>query len=184
MKIYTIGHSDYSQEHFLEMLKKADIDFVADIRAFPASRKYPQYKKENMEQWLRETGIEYRHFPLLGGRRSQSSQTGEGLNDGWNNRSFHNYADYTLTEEFKSGLKKLKAQAKDSNLVYMCSEHHPARCHRLLVSNWLQANGWEVSHIIDGSKRGPELVSHELGKWGAMPIIEEDGTVVYPELEE
>ncbi|WP_173915280.1 DUF488 family protein [Halobacillus sp. Marseille-Q1614] len=184
MKIYTIGHSDHSQEHFLKMLNKADIHFVADIRAFPASRKHPQYKKENMEQWLGEAGIKYRHFSVLGGRRQQSSQTGEELNSGWNNRSFHNYADYTLTEEFKNGLEKLKAQAEDANLVYMCSERHPARCHRLLVSNWLLANGWDVFHIIDGSKGNPELVHHELGKWGAMPIIEEDGTVVYPELNE
>ncbi len=184
MKIYTIGHSGHGQDHFLKMLHTADIDFVADIRTFPASRKYPQFKKGNLERWLREAGIEYRHFPLLGGRRKQSGQIGEGLNAGWDNRSFHNYADYTLTEEFKKGVEELKAQAEDANLVYMCSERHPARCHRLIVSNWLQANGWDVFHIIGGSKGDPDLIEHELGKWGAMPIIEEDGTVVYPELYE
>ena len=183
MKIYTIGHSDNSKEHFLEMLGAGDIKFVADIRAFPASRKHPQYKKENMIEWLGDEGIEYGHFPSLGGRR-QSKQIADGLNAGWNSRSFHNYADYTLTEEFQNGLEELKTKAEKTNLVYMCSEHHPARCHRMLVSNWLQANGWSVFHIIDDSKGNPELVSHELGKWGAMPIIEEDGTVVYPKLDE
>ena len=39
-----------------------------------------------------------------------------------------------------------------------------------------------VYHIIDNSKNEVELVEHELGRWGAMPIIEEDGSVVYPEL--
>lgn len=182
MKIFTIGHSVHTQEKFLELLTAADIGFVADIRAFPASRKYPQYKKENMEKWLGEAGIGYRHFSLLGGRRKQSRQIADELNAGWNNQSFHNYADYTLTEEFKDGLKKIKAQAKNVNLAYMCSERHPARCHRLLVSNWLQANRWEVYHIIDDSKGNPKLISHELGKWGAAPIIEKDGTVVYPKL--
>lgn len=182
MRIYTIGHSVHSREHFLEMLTAADIKFVADIRAFPASRKHPQYKQENMYQWLAEAGIDYRHFQLLGGRRRQSRKISDELNAGWKNSSFHNYADYTLTDEFKDGLENLKAIAEDINLAYMCSERHPARCHRLIISNWLQANGWDVFHIIDDSKRNPELVGHELGRWGAMPVIEEDGTVVYPEL--
>ncbi len=184
MKVYTIGHSVHSQEHFLEMLSSAKIQFVADVRAFPGSRKFPHFKQEAMEEWLGDAGITYQHFPLLGGRRRQSRTIQEDLNSGWENSSFHNYADYTLTDEFGDGIAELQAYAKQKNLVYFCSERHPARCHRLLISNWLQANGWEVFHIIDDSDGRPELVPHELGKWGAMPIIEEDGTVVYPPIEQ
>ncbi|MCA1011670.1 DUF488 family protein [Halobacillus halophilus] len=182
MKIYTIGHSDHDKQKFLHMLEAADIEYVADIRAFPASRKYPQFNKERMEEWLSEAEVTYRHFSLLGGRRSRSGEIGESLNAGWDNRSFHNYADYTLTTEFQKGLEDLKAAAEGKNLVYMCSERHPAKCHRLLISNWLQANGWEVFHLINDSKGKTEVVSHELGRWGAMPIVEENGTVVYPML--
>jgi uncharacterized protein (DUF488 family) len=181
--IYSIGHSTHSKEQFLKMLEAAEIDYIADIRAFAASRKHPQFKKENMSEWLEDAGLVYRHFPKLGGRRRVSGVIGEDLNAGWNNRSFHNYADYTLTDEFKEGLKELKNEAARKKLAYMCSERHPARCHRLLISNVLQANGWNVSHLIDDSDGEAELVSHELGKWGALPIIEEDGTVVYPELD-
>ena len=63
----------------------------------------------------------------------------------------------------------------------MCSEGHPARCHRLIISNWLAAHGHDVCHLIHRAK-GVEPDAHELGRWGAMPIIEEDKTVVYPEL--
>ncbi|WP_028782411.1 DUF488 family protein [Thalassobacillus devorans] len=184
MKIYTIGHSAHDEEQFLAMLEAGDIESVADIRAFPASRKFPQFHQNNLKKWLKEAGIKYGHYPLLGGRRSRSGEIGEDLNTGWNNRSFHNYADYTLTDEFQKGLDELKSAAEGENVVYMCSERHPARCHRLLISNWLQANGWEVFHILEGSKGKPELVGHELGKWGAMPIVEADGTVVYPDLAE
>ncbi|CAN7530291.1 DUF488 domain-containing protein [Rossellomorea sp. LjRoot5] len=180
MKIYSIGHSTHSKEQFLNMLDAVEIEYIADIRAFPASRKHPQFKKEDMGEWLGEAGIEYRHFPKLGGRRRLSGVIGEDLNAGWNNRSFHNYADYTLTDEFKDGLKELKEAAAESKLAYMCSERHPARCHRLLISNVLKANGWDVSHIIDNSDGKADVISHELGQWGALPIIEEDGTVVYP----
>lgn len=182
MNIYTIGHSDHPKDYFLEMLERADIRFVADIRAFPGSRKHPQFKSEKMKQWLSEAGVGYCHYPELGGRRRQSSNVGVKLNEGWRNSSFHNYADFTLTKDFRYGLEKLEEKAKETKLVYMCSERHPARCHRLIISNWLQANNWDVYHIIDGSKKEPELVNHQLGKWGAMPIIEEDGTVVYPKL--
>ncbi|MFC7321476.1 DUF488 family protein [Halobacillus campisalis] len=182
MKIYTVGHSNHDKQPFLKMLGTADVEYVADIRAFPASRKHPQFNEDRIEDWLREAGIEYRHFPLLGGRRSRSGEVGENLNAGWDNHSFHNYADYTLTKEFQDGLEDLKELAEEKNLVYMCSERHPARCHRLLVSNWLQSNGWEVFHLINDSKGKTELVGHELGRWGATPIVEEDGTVVYPPL--
>ncbi|MFC0015230.1 MULTISPECIES: DUF488 family protein [Allobacillus] len=183
MNIYTVGHSVHSQEYFLKMLSHADIDFVADVRAFPGSRKFPHFKKERMEQWLPESTIAYQHFPLLGGRRTKSRAFQEELNNGWNNQSFHNYADYTLTEDFLEGINELQRAAKKQNVVYFCSERHPSRCHRLLISNWLQVNGWKVFHIIDNSKSEIELVEHELGRWGAMPIIEEDGSVVYPELD-
>ena len=148
MKVYTIGHYNHSKEQFLMLLEAAEISFVADVRAFPASRNNSHFKKENIAQWLKEARIHYRHFPGLGRRRKMSGQVGEQLNEGWNNRSFHNYADYTLTDDFQYALEQLKEQAKESTLVYMCSEHHPARCHRLLISNCLQAKwmGCAPSH--------------------------------------
>ncbi|MBM7579736.1 DUF488 domain-containing protein [Jeotgalibacillus terrae] len=183
MIFHTIGHYNHTEKEFLHMLQAADIDFIADVRAFPASKRSPQFKKENLERWLKEAGIGYRHFPELGGRRKVSGEIGETLNAGWKNRSFHNYADYTMTDEFKIGIGELVKLGERQQVAYMCSEHHPARCHRLIISNFLQANGWEVRHIVPGSKGEAEVVSHELGKWGAVPVIEESGEVVYPSME-
>lgn len=180
LKIYTIGHYKHTEEEFLHMLKAEDISYIADVRAFPGSRRSPQFKKENLKKWLEQSGIGYRHFPELGGRRRISSEVGEDLNAGWENRSFHNYADYSLTDEFKVGVGGLVKLAEKESVAYMCSEHHPARCHRLIISNWLQANGWRVHHIIPGTKGEPKLVDHELGQWGAVPVIEDSGEVVYP----
>lgn len=184
MKIFTIGHSDHSKERLLEMLWYASIESVIDVRAFPASRKHPQFKKDNMETWLKESGIAYRHCPLLGGRRSRSGTVADELNAGWKNQSFHNYADYALTDDFREGLHQLKSDAEKKRAVYMCSERHPARCHRMIISNQLQADGWDVQHIIEGTEGKTELAGHKLGRWGAMPIIEETGDVVYPKIGE
>lgn len=182
MTLYTIGHSALSEAAFLSMLEDGEIEAIADVRAFPGSRKHPQFSKDVFPKWLEENGIAYRQFPLLGGRRKESACVGTVLNSGWQNESFHRYADYTLTADFRAGIQELLAYAKDRRTAYLCSERHPARCHRLLISNWLVAHDVKVVHLIRGGKGQTELVPHELGKWGAMPILEDDGEVVYPEL--
>lgn len=181
MKIYTIGHSTHSKERFTDMLSYAGIDVLVDVRAIPASRKFPHFAKDRMQEWLPEASIDYMHFPALAGRRNNSKDISSRLNSGWENQSFHNYADYTLTDAFQEGIKELEKTAHEKAVAYCCSERHPSRCHRLLISNWLGANGWEVNHIMEVNE-DIQLVSHKLGQWGAMPIIEKDGTVVYPEV--
>lgn len=180
MEIYTIGHSVHTQDKFIDMLAFAGIEGLVDVRAFPGSRKYPQFSKDKMQHWLPEVGFEYTHLPLLGGRKRQSELVQSDLNAAWNNQSFHNYADYTLTDDFQKGIDQLVQIASKQRVAYCCSERHPSRCHRLLISNWLVAHGWHVQHIIEGNKNQIELIPHHLGQWGAMPIIESDGTVVYP----
>lgn len=63
----------------------------------------------------------------------------------------------------------------------MCSERHPARCHLLLIRNKLTVDGWDVFQIVP-QKDKTELIKHELGQWGAMPIIEVDDIVIYPKI--
>lgn len=182
MELYTIGHSSHSREFFDKMLKENEIEVLADVRAFPGSRKWPQFSKDEFPKWLEAENIRYRHVPRLGGRRRKSKDIEEGVNAGWNNRSFHNYADYTLTGEFREGIDELLDLASERRVAYCCSERHPSRCHRLLISNWLVANGHKVFHIIDGKDGKVELVEHEVGVWGAPAEVreEENRIVVYP----
>lgn len=180
LDIWTIGHSVHTQRKFNDMLAFADIEVLVDVRAFPGSRKHPQFSKDRMQNWLPKAGVEYIHLSHLGGRRKKSVLVQSELNGGWDNPSFHNYADYTLTEPFQKGINALKQIATRKRVAYCCSERHPSRCHRLLISNWLAATGWNVKHIISGNKDQIEVLSHHQGQWGAMPIIEPDGIVVYP----
>ncbi|SDO20979.1 Protein of unknown function, DUF488 [Psychrobacillus sp. OK028] len=182
MEIYTIGHSSHSQELFARMLIENNIELLADVRAFPGSRKWPQFSKDEFPKWLSQEGILYEHFSKLGGRRKKSKEISEEINAGWRNQSFHNYADYTLSEDFQLGINRLLEMAKDKTTAYCCSERHPSRCHRLLISNWLVANGHIVKHIIDGKDGEIELVYHEVGIWGAPAQVNESGVVTYPSL--
>ena len=58
----------------------------------------------------------------------------------------------------------------------MCGEPMPWRCHRLLISNTLAAQGFQVEHLVVGQK--PK--KYQLGMWGATPRVQEDGQVTYP----
>ncbi|AXH98327.1 DUF488 domain-containing protein [Sporosarcina sp. PTS2304] len=184
MIIYTVGHSTHTKEEFLQLLHDAGIEKLLDVRAFPGSRKFPHFHEDRMKEWLPKAGIDYRHCSKLGGRRRKSKTIDSEVNDGWNNQSFHNYADYTLTPEFKKGIANLIKEAEQQRVAICCSERHPARCHRLLISNWLVSHDLNVKHIIDGSKGKTVIEDHEIGKWGAEPVVQKDGQVIYPPKEE
>lgn len=180
MEIYTVGHSTHSQEEFLKLLDDAGIEKLVDVRAFPGSRKFPHFHEDRMREWLPDHGVAYQHCEQLGGRRRKSKNIANEVNDGWQNQSFHNYADYTLTEEFHAGIKQLMAEAATRRIAICCSERHPARCHRLLISNWLVSHGWQVKHILDGAKHTTLIEDHEVGKWGAEPVLTAEGEMTYP----
>lgn len=165
--IYTIGHSTRAQEEFLALLRAHGIARLVDIRAFPASRRHPQFNRESMAGWLGEAGIEYVWEKELGGRR------GKGLpdspNKGLRNDSFRNYADYMLTPAFVEAAGRVVALAAERPNAIMCAEAVYFQCHRMLVSDWLTAHGHEVLHITDAKRPRPHKPTPEgrmvAGRW-------------------
>jgi uncharacterized protein (DUF488 family) len=147
--IYTIGHSTRPIESFIGMLRAFNILFLADIRSFPGSRKYPQFNKPALEQSLADAGIRYLHMPELGGRRKPRPDS---VNTAWRSASFKGYADYMETDEFRLAIERLEDLASGQPLAYMCSEAVWWRCHRSLVSDYLKIRHWKVMHIMDEGK--------------------------------
>jgi uncharacterized protein (DUF488 family) len=143
--LYTIGHSTRSWEELVETLQAHSIKTLVDIRAFPMSRRLPQFNRESLEQELPALGIHYVWMKALGGYRKKTRE--ESPHIGLRNASFRNYADYMLTPEFENAMKELIALAETSRTAYMCAERVYFRCHRMLVSDWLVAHGHEVLHI-------------------------------------
>lgn len=174
--IWTLGHWTSPVDAVLATLRSAEIDELVDVRKLPGSRRSPQFDAEEMTRWLGGAGIGYRRSAELTGRRPKQRDVDPQLNAGWQNTSFRNYADHTLSAEYEQGIEVLEALAAEHHVAVMCGEPMPWRCHRLLISNTLVARGWEVVHLRVGS--APAV--HELGAWGARPIVREDGTVIYP----
>jgi uncharacterized protein (DUF488 family) len=167
--LYTIGHSTRTLEDLIESLQAHAIQTLVDIRAFPMSRRLPQFNREALEKSLPAAGIRYVWMKALGGYRKKTRD--ESPNIALRNASFRNYADYMLSLEFESAAAELIALAQESRTAYMCAERVYFRCHRMLVSDWLVAHGHEAMHI-DG--KGP-VKSHNLTAEARMI----DGELVY-----
>jgi uncharacterized protein (DUF488 family) len=142
--LYTVGHSTRSLDDLIETLHAHQIQTLVDIRAFPMSRRLPQFNRESLETSLPAAGIRYVWMKALGGYRKN--------------------ADYMLTSEFENAMAELVALAESSRTAYMCAERVYFRCHRMLVSDWLVAHGHEVVHI-DGT--GP-VKPHRLTSEGRI----------------
>jgi uncharacterized protein (DUF488 family) len=147
--IWTIGHSTRTIETFISMLQSFDISFLADIRNYPGSKRYPQYNKENLEQSLKDNNITYQHFKELGGRRKPVVNS---INTAWRNSAFRGYADYMEAETFQRSAEELQHVAEKYRTVYMCSEAVWWSCHRSLLSDYLKIRDWNVYHIMDVGK--------------------------------
>jgi len=168
--IWTIGHSTRTKEEFMELLNKNMISHLIDVRSFPGSRAYPHFNQESMRDWLACSGFDYSHMPALGGMRKLKPSAENGA---WRNKSFHSYATYMQTDEFKEGLNELFYQASQTRTVIMCAEAVPWRCHRGLISDACVAKGWNVYEIIGTG----EPKRHALKSFAK---IDDSGNVTYP----
>ena len=142
--ILTLGHSVRPVEQTLALLREDRVTSLADVRAYPRSRRNPQYNSDAFAAALQESGIKYRHLPALGGMRTpKADSVNQALAEG-----FRGYADYMQTPEFEAALSELIAMAERQQLAIMCAEAKPAECHRSLISDALSARGVAVKHII------------------------------------
>jgi len=150
MRIWTIGHSTRTIDGFISLLKENEIKLLVDVRAFPGSKRYPQFNKDALAESLNANGIRYEHFPELGGKRKSKADSS---NTAWRNTSFRGYADYMETEQFQKGVERLLDVAAEAGpTAIMCAEAVWWRCHRSLIADYLKARGVEVMNILGAKK--------------------------------
>jgi uncharacterized protein (DUF488 family) len=153
MRTWTIGHSTRNIDELISLLKENDIKFLADVRAWPSSKRYPQFNKNALAESLTAHGIRYEHFPELGGKRKSKPDS---RNTAWRNTSFRGYVDYMEAEQFQKGIERLLDVAAESGpTAIMCAEAVWWRCHRSLIADYLKARGVEVMHILGANKVEP-----------------------------
>jgi uncharacterized protein (DUF488 family) len=161
--VYTVGHSTRTIEAFVALLRAGGVETVVDVRSVPRSRTNPQFNPDALAPALAEFQIGHIRIAELGGLRKRSLEVPPETNAFWTNRSFHNYADYALSPDFRAGLAELEALAEERRCAIMCAEAVWWRCHRRIVADYLLADGREVFHLmgddrVEAAKMTPAAV--------------------------
>jgi uncharacterized protein (DUF488 family) len=150
--LWTVGHSTRAQEELIGLLAQNSIQVLADVRRYPASRRYPHFNREALQRALPAAGIDYVWMPELGGRRAPRKDS---TNTAWRNAGFRGYADYMETDPFRAAIESLLQRAQRQRTTVMCAEQAWQQCHRGLISDYLKARGVEVTHIVDPGRIEP-----------------------------
>ncbi len=145
-----MGHSNHPIDRFVELLRGAGVEAIADVRRFPSSRRNPQFNAKALARSLGDVGIAYELFgEELGGRRGEDA--------------FVAYAEYMDTDEFRHGLERLETLGRERRLAPMCAEGDWRNCHRRLIADALTARGWSVVHLLPDGGLEPHPLELELG---------------------
>jgi len=167
--IFTIGHGNRAIGEFIVLLQEADINCLVDVRAYPASRRHPQFARAALEQPLLDANIHYLwEGQALGGRRKPNKNS---PHTALGNAGFRAYADHMLTAEFQQALDRLLALASGERIAIMCAERLPWQCHRYLIADSMVAHGEKVLHLIESEKQR----EHQLNEVARA----EQGRVIY-----
>lgn len=164
LSVLTIGHSNHTWEHFLELLQKAKVEVVAEVRSYPYSNYSPQFDREAMKDALGQAGVKYVDLGKeLGGRPDGSE---------FYDRDGHVlYDKVAATDQFAEGIRRIEDGMKKYRVAMLCSEEDPAVCHRaLLVGRVLRGRGARVEHI-----RGDERIQSDDEIFAAEQSEEKQG---------
>lgn len=117
------GYGNTSLEAFLARLEAYGITLLVDLRSKPSSR-LPHFRKVNLSNALTDRGIKYRWMGnLLGGMGCTEAM-------------------------WLRGLQTVAELAKTENVVIMCCETDPRKCHRTqlgdLIASELKLNTYEM----------------------------------------
>lgn len=159
--IYTIGHSTRTIDEFIKILHEYNIEEVIDIRTIPRSRHNPQFNTDKLKDSLFGSNIYYEHIKGLGGLRHTSKAS---INTAWENAAFRGFADYMQTNEFEKSLLELINISRKKQVVIMCAEAVPWRCHRSLIGDALVARNIHVEDIMSEKISKP----HKLTSWAKV----------------
>jgi uncharacterized protein (DUF488 family) len=139
--VWTVGHSNHTQERLIDLLRSHSIGVVADLRTSPYSRYSTQFNKEQLERALESRGIRYVYLGVaLGGRPSDSSM--------YDADGRVRYDRVAAGPDYLGAIERLLRGAEEYRIVLVCGEEDPISCHRRrLVGRTLRERGVTLAHI-------------------------------------
>lgn len=157
VELLTVGHGTLQAAQLADLLQRADVRLLVDVRSYPQSRHNPQFGRDALSAFLGEEGIEYQWEKRLGGRRPTRPDSG---NVALRNEAFRGYADHMASTDFGEALDTVLDQAGQGRLAVMCAESLWWRCHRrLLADAAVLTRNVEVRHLLHNGTLAPHRVT-------------------------
>ena len=159
-ELFTIGHSNHSLDHFIELLLAHRLSTIADVRTSPYSKYSPHFNKDVLSNVLRNTDINYTFLGReLGAQRSEDDCYIDGQ------AKYDRIAHLPI---FRCGLETVLQGIELHRIALMCSESDPIACHRtILICRELKkiCPDLEITHILgDGTEERQEASEKRLIK--------------------
>jgi uncharacterized protein (DUF488 family) len=177
--VHTVGHGTLAADALASLLHNSQVAGIVDVRAFPGSRRNPQFGREEMEAWVPAEGLRYAWIRELGGRRRPVLGS---KHVALRNDSFRAYADHMESPAFTSGVDELLSRATAESTAVMCSESVWWRCHRRLLADYLVlVRNVEVVHLMhdgraaghavtDGARVDGSRLVYDVGDNRSLPV--------------
>jgi uncharacterized protein (DUF488 family) len=157
--LLTIGHGAATQDELAARLRAAGLELVVDIRIAPGSKRHPHVGRDALTDWLPAMGIGYRWEKRLGGFRKLPTDSPDVA---LRNDSFRAYAAHMRTAEFADAVDEVLAATAGTRVAVMCSETVWWRCHRRMVSDFVQlVKSVDVRHVMPGARDAVRLENHK-----------------------
>ena len=140
--IFTIGYEQATQAQVIGTLKAAGVKLVIDVRAVAASRR-AGFSKGVLSASLKDEGLDYLHFKALGTPKAGREAARAGRT-----AEMHEIFEAHLAEpEALVALADATELAEKRPSALLCYEADPAQCHRRILTDRLEAQGFEVTDL-------------------------------------
>jgi len=130
----SVGYERYKHnEDFAQLLSKAGVERLIDVRELPISRR-PGYAKTALGEAMEKVRIEYVHMRELGNPKTFRELYKSGKVEEGRDR----YRSYLLESQMPA-LVDLREKLQEKRCALMCLEHDPAWCHRTVIFESLRS---------------------------------------------
>lgn len=143
MKLFTIGFTKSSAQHFFERLRLSGVQMLADVRLNNVSQLAGFAKRDDL-RWFADqlVGIPYRHLPQLAPTQAMLDRFKKAKGE-WS----------AYESEFVQLMRDRAIERHDPAMLdgacLLCSEATPHHCHRRLAAEYLAAHwpGVDIVHL-------------------------------------
>lgn len=145
MHTFTIGFTGKSAEKFFQLLQRAQVKNLLDVRLNNTSQLSGFAKRDDLKFFLKEIAdIDYREVKDLAPSKTILSSYQKG------GLTWEKYEDLYLNEISKRSVERIIEPTWFDQSCLLCSEHEPHFCHRRLAVEYLNEK-WnaclEIKHL-------------------------------------